>query len=1160
MGRRAADLTTPVPVLGVPALVGVRGWKTTGGDRTGGALLQACGLHCSVGIQTSPGISRPPTLHCAKLTDTLSTASDNITKTPSSYFTKESDCKDILQLMKTDGDKRAILKQKSGESKIKKEVTFKAPAGEVSKDVTCSQRNSSGTYCYARAIKTNTHLAGSAANVRPKLKSIGRYTNGSVVDSEAIGGISVDNDESVSVKGAVSCRRDQNRLQGHYAEQPGKTLSLSAARPAGVQQKICSHCGGRQSVATLVGTLEGKSLATRACSGEKPINVGLNSFTNLKAPLTEKNRALRPSCHQNSETVSNRSTSTKVSVNQQILYLNEDAKSRNTPHPACPVHSVCRGNLIHSLPTPATNDILSTQTTAILHSKTITVTKATIETRRGGGCLKSPEKESQDKKIPRPTSLPLTPLMATATKPHNPHLNTYPVHLKTSQQNTTPYTTPQSVCVSVHAIPKTLAISNSPTKAKTEIVKSTLSNVVEAPHKTKPQQSACTTHIKTATGISKGIGVFDSSQKSQTNATMNSLYTSLDPDNKLQENTSTKVEGKSATFIDTVLNSCTNTSHNTPCTTGNSKNTPYRHAHDKQLSTKSVATQSHQIQPDFSYFETTSHVSTASLNTTPSESKFSDGPAELSSCTTLSSTPSLTTASSSTLTESHSYTCVSGTTSVLQSRDATQYNKMLCYNEMNHTNQTLNLHPTGINNLASDGSDLQGNSSSSDILDEMQTVPKNHNQVSDASDTSLNRNDGCKTEATDHHADPSSSSSINLSKSDKRKCNGNLINELVMQQSQDHKNSSSTQVTDLQNYISLIKSNSSCLQGRINSTQQRLAHYEGCMGTEHEGHSVTCPPVKTVAEKDSNTEHFALGVSTRHANIQLKSNADEQTHPSCSETSVTEKKICERTGTAVINTSTHINPNRGSSFHHSSDSDVSLLPQAHTGPGFSLTAPVPSYSEEQLCLHSGPECNSILPSSTIHLASIPRLQPREKEGTVRPDSKFSPAPPQVYPEDTSLAHSHPADAALLLPPSPQCCKSAALQQRLETVEASLAANKDRITTLLNIIHDLETCHTPTSGQQCNRTGQDLKNCSICQKTACIVYSVEYDFRQQERRFLEVLNHSTTGNNAFSMHSSQTLNFKLLRNGIIKNLTVSKVKSKKLCKSLFKWLPRKTQQV
>ncbi|XP_034538812.1 inhibitory synaptic factor 2A-like [Notolabrus celidotus] len=196
----------------------------------------------------------------------------------------------------------------------------------------------------------------------------------------------------------------------------------------------------------------------------------------------------------------------------------------------------------------------------------------------------------------------------------------------------------------------------------------------------------------------------------------------------------------------------------------------------------------------------------------------------------------------------------------------------------------------------------------------------------------------------------------------------------------------------------------------------------------------------------------------------------------------------------------------------------------------------------------------------MHSASPPRLQTCKAEAIIRPDSNFSPTPFRSCPEDPRLAHSHPVGAALLLPPSPQCCKSAALQQRLETVEASLAANKDRITTLLNIIHDLETCHTPTSGRRSHNTGQDLKNCSTCQKTACIVYSVEYDFRQQERRFLEVLNCSARGNNAFSLHLTQPLNFGLLRNLIIKRYKKSKVKSKKLYKTLFKWLPRKIQRV
>nr|XP_025974742.1 protein FAM196B-like [Dromaius novaehollandiae] len=37
-----------------------------------------------------------------------------------------------------------------------------------------------------------------------------------------------------------------------------------------------------------------------------------------------------------------------------------------------------------------------------------------------------------------------------------------------------------------------------------------------------------------------------------------------------------------------------------------------------------------------------------------------------------------------------------------------------------------------------------------------------------------------------------------------------------------------------------------------------------------------------------------------------------------------------------------------------------------------------------------------------------------------------------------------------------------------------------------------------------RTGQDIANCGTCRDCACIIYSVEHDFRQQEGRFQRVL--------------------------------------------------------
>ncbi|XP_059207073.1 mucin-2 [Centropristis striata] len=1170
MGRRATDLTTPVPVLGVPALVGVRGWRTTGGDRTGGALLQPWGPQCSVGVQTSPGISRPSAQHSVQLTDTPSTPSDNITHTSKSYITTETEYREILLLTKTDKEKRAILKKKSGESKTKKEVTFKALGGEASKDVTCSQRNSSGTYCYARAIKTNPHFAGNVTNCRPKVKSAARYTNGSVVDSEAIGGISVHNDEAEPVKSSNSRGRDQS----HYADRCGKTLLLSAARPFSVTQKICSHCGGRQAATTGVSASGEKCSIADACLAEKPLNSALTSPSitmHVQMPPIEKN--LKPSIHEISESITNGDKTTHI--NPQLLYFSEELKYGKTPHPACPVHS--RSNLVNLSQTNAANDATSPQPTTILHAKTITVTKATIETRQEEASLKSFPQPSHVGKIPRPTSLMLTPQMATATRPNDPHSHTYPKLLKLSQHNSTQRNVPQSVCVSVHATPENTPPSHLYTTAvgcgKTITTESKVANAQHEMHAARVTVAINTTSSPRMTpkspasansldAIHKPELIAQPAPASPPCTSCNSSHTP--PSSTVNSNSQVKMS-----FTDTVMNS---TTPHPRLSTVVSQNTLSHRPNSAHISTrhKSVAKQIHLIQRNSSNSEPALHVSTASLNAAPSAAKPLDSRARLPSSAAPSSnatcdsslyrnkalryssinlknSPPTVSTSSSTLTGNQSNVCASGTRS-LQSADTKQNNKDLNGNEAPRVNHPDHTEATDRRTQSSNESGVCGFVSNEEnnsttaplVLSEPLNVSKIHNRGNDAST----------------HNPKSTITPSTESYTDLNKFSGNRINELVAHESNDHENSNLSQVTNLQNNISLIKSSSSCLQGCINTEQQRLAHYQGYTQTEYEGLCATCPPVKKAQETDANTEQFALGVSVRHANIKLKSNADKQTLANYSTLSAKAQTNCEPTISSLENTGAQ--PITKPPVHQNSNSYSS--PQAHTSPELSFTAPAHFKSEGELCKHKGPECNSILPSSTMHLASLPRLRFCKAEAIGRPDSKFSPAPPLPCPEDTSLAHSHPAAAALLLPPSPQCCKSTALQQRLETVEASLAANKDRITTLLNIIHDLEACHTPTSGRRCYKTGQDLRNCSTCQKTACIVYSVEYDFRQQERRFLEILNDSARGNNDFSLHLSQSLNFSLLRNVIIKNLSKSKVRSKKLCKTLFKWLPRKIQKV
>ncbi|XP_062311683.1 WAS/WASL-interacting protein family member 2-like [Osmerus eperlanus] len=224
MGRRAADLTTPVPVLGVPALVGVRGWRTAGGERAGPPLSLTWGPQCSIGVQTTPA-----TRH--RLTDTLSLQSDGrITLTSNGYPPDAKEEEPTGQIGGSRG-RGGISKQRSLECKTKKGVTFEGLDGP---DGGMYSLRSSGTCCYARAIKTNPHLSGGGVTAAAKGRRDLRYTNGSVVDSQAIGGICTDDSD----EGILASSKAQ-RWEPPTSSRPS-TLQIGP--------RICSHCGGRQSL------------------------------------------------------------------------------------------------------------------------------------------------------------------------------------------------------------------------------------------------------------------------------------------------------------------------------------------------------------------------------------------------------------------------------------------------------------------------------------------------------------------------------------------------------------------------------------------------------------------------------------------------------------------------------------------------------------------------------------------------------------------------------------------------------------------------------------------------------------------------------------------------------------------------------------------------
>ncbi|KAI5624545.1 hypothetical protein C0J50_16067, partial [Silurus asotus] len=213
--------------------------------------------------------------------------------------------------------------------------------------------------------------------------------------------------------------------------------------------------------------------------------------------------------------------------------------------------------------------------------------------------------------------------------------------------------------------------------------------------------------------------------------------------------------------------------------------------------------------------------------------------------------------------------------------------------------------------------------------------------------------------------------------------------------------------------------------------------------------------------------------------------------------------------------------------------------------------------------------NPFLLSPTMPPEQIQNTQLHQELETTSQTSIVLPVSGPVSNGGYSLTHYHPPSLVLLSHSSPKSNTSQDLQKRLERVESNLQANQDRVTTLLNIIQDLEMSHALSKGRRCFRTGQDLSDCSTCQETACIIYSVEYDFRQQERRFRDVLDplDSPVREIWEGVNMDILSFFTLLKQSQASSQTSnytepggkSKDKKKKLCRKILSWLPRKVQK-
>ncbi|CAM4644942.1 unnamed protein product [Leuciscus chuanchicus] len=71
-----------------------------------------------------------------------------------------------------------------------------------------------------------------------------------------------------------------------------------------------------------------------------------------------------------------------------------------------------------------------------------------------------------------------------------------------------------------------------------------------------------------------------------------------------------------------------------------------------------------------------------------------------------------------------------------------------------------------------------------------------------------------------------------------------------------------------------------------------------------------------------------------------------------------------------------------------------------------------------------------------------------------------------------------------------------VKARLQAMEALISSSQETIKVLLGVIQELERGEAQREGLS-YRTGQDTSNCDTCRNSACIIYSVELDFKLQE---------------------------------------------------------------
>ncbi|XP_007934992.1 inhibitory synaptic factor 2A [Orycteropus afer afer] len=153
----------------------------------------------------------------------------------------------------------------------------------------------------------------------------------------------------------------------------------------------------------------------------------------------------------------------------------------------------------------------------------------------------------------------------------------------------------------------------------------------------------------------------------------------------------------------------------------------------------------------------------------------------------------------------------------------------------------------------------------------------------------------------------------------------------------------------------------------------------------------------------------------------------------------------------------------------------------------------PSDEERRRAVH----LNGLQASPSAVLACLPPPQCPSPECGEQPLQAHTPTGEESQPCQTALAARE--EYQQIVPHT----EVVDLKAQLQVMENLISSSQETIKVLLGVIQELEKGEAHREGLS-YRTGQDTANCDTCRNSACIIYSVELDFKQQEDKLQPVL--------------------------------------------------------